>query len=106
MTPKKNNEEKSAKIKDVYGKFNVGLSGLRQQNSIKFNPKIFDVFRKMNKKLEKLKERDEIDRLAYSDLDSSKRLPACPTLARHSENQKPIKVITKTVRTYDYKTLL
>ena len=58
----------------------------------------------MNKKLEKLKERDEIDRLAYSDLDSSKRLPACPTLARHSENQKPIKVITKTVRTYYYKT--
>ena len=52
----------------------------------------------MNKKLEKLKERDEIDRLAYSDLDSSKRLPACPTLARHSENHKPIKVITKTVR--------
>ena len=60
----------------------------------------------MNKKLEKLKERDEIDRLAYSDLDSSKRLPACPTLARHSENQKPIKVITKTVRTYNHNTLL
>ena len=60
----------------------------------------------MNKKFEKLKERDEIDRLAYSDLDSSKRLPACPTLARHSENQKPIKVITKTVRKYNYKTLL
>lgn len=53
--------------------------------------------RKMNKKLEKLKERDEIDRLGYSELDSSKRLPACPTLARHSENQKPIKVITKTI---------
>ena len=53
----------------------------------------------MNKKLEKLKERDEIDRLGYSQLDSSKRLPACPTLVRHSEKQKPIKVTTKTVRT-------
>ena len=52
----------------------------------------------MNKKLEKLKGRDEIDRLGKSELDSSKRLPACPTLARHSENHKAIKVITKTVR--------
>ena len=56
----------------------------------------------MNKKLEKLKERDEIDRLGYSQLDSSKRLPACPTLVRHSEKQKPIKVTTKTVRTLLY----